>query len=363
LLWESDYPVRVFNVVAGRWTSKDGETSRIYYLPKHPYNVGSMLGALDGSRKYYSEWFGPYVWKELRMSEFPAVALYARGNPTNIFFSEGIGFLTKDHMETDIFFGLSAFAITAHEAAHQWWGHMMSPGNGPGGIVLAEGMASFSTLCLLEQMKGEAHRQALALFVEQFYGENRFVTTERPLSRTAQGRDADTTVVYDKGAWVFWMMRNLMGRDAMYQGLRSFITKYHRGPDHPVIEDFVAHMRSFAPDVSAYDEFVKQWFFEVSIPEYKFMQKPKKTAVQNGWEVRAILKNFGNAKMPIEVAVLKGDQLKDPKGFSKSLVTVTLGPGESKELLIQSNFEPERIVVDPDIQVLQLQRRAASIRF
>ena len=155
LVWESDYPVRVFNVLAGRWTSKDGKASRIYYHPEHSYNIDSMLSGLDGARKYYSEWFGPYVWRELRMNEFPALATYARGNPTNILFSEGIGFLTKDHMETDIFFGMSAFAITAHESAHQWWGHMLSPGNAPGGIVLTEGMASFATLCLLEQMKGE----------------------------------------------------------------------------------------------------------------------------------------------------------------------------------------------------------------
>jgi aminopeptidase N len=349
-------------VVAGRWKHKDGKTSRIYYLPGHPYNIDSMLSGLDGARKYYSEWFGSYVWHDLRMSEFPALALYARGNPTNIFFSEGIGFLTKDHMEQDIFFGLSAFAVTAHESAHQWWGHMLAPGNGPGGILLAEGMANFSTLCLLEQMKGERERQVSSEFMEQTYGEQRFVTTEHALAYTSQSRTADTTVVYDKGGWVFWMMRNLMGRDAMYSGLRSFITKYHRGPDHPVIEDFVAHMRPYAPDPAAYDAFVKQWFFEVKMPEYHYMEKPKKRAIQNGWEVQARIKNVGNATMPVEVAAVKGDRFQDGDKFRKSSSTITIGAGETKDVLIHCDFEPERIVVDPDVQVFQLQRNAATTR-
>ena len=54
-----------------------------------------MSEALDAARKYYSEWFGAFPWKELKISEFPALATYAQGFPTNITFSEGIGFLTK----------------------------------------------------------------------------------------------------------------------------------------------------------------------------------------------------------------------------------------------------------------------------
>jgi hypothetical protein len=40
---------------------------------------------------------------------------------------------------------------------------------------------------------------------------------------------------------------------------------------------------------------------------------------------------------------------------------VILGPGEEREVRISSAFEPEKIVVDPDVQVLQLRRKAAVI--
>ena len=53
-----------------------------------------MRECLDAARRYYSEWFYPYPWRELKLSEFPNLATYAQGFPTNITFSEGIGFLT-----------------------------------------------------------------------------------------------------------------------------------------------------------------------------------------------------------------------------------------------------------------------------
>jgi ABC-type transport system involved in multi-copper enzyme maturation permease subunit len=362
-VWKSDYPLRVFNIVAGKWAAKQGTASTVYYLPKHPYNIGSMVEALDGARQYYSEWFGPYPWKELRMSEFPGLSQYARGNPTNIFFSENLGFLTKDAMNERFAFGISPFGITAHEAAHQWWGHIVSPGEGPGAIVLAEGMAHFSTMCLIEKMKGEAQSQAFRRHIESYYGENRFVTSERPLLRTTGHRPTDSTVIYDKGAWVFWMMRHLLGEQRMNEGLRSFVRTWHGSLDHPVLEDFVAEMRTFAPDPQAYDAFVQQWFFQVAMPEFRYVSKPEKRSASRGWEVRARVKNVGNATMPVDVAATRGDRLADATGYAEARTQVTLAPEQEQDILLRCDFEPERLVVDPDLQVFQLQRNAARFRF
>jgi len=37
----------------------------------------------------------------------------------------------------------------AHEAAHQWWGNIVTPGKGPGGNVISEGLAEFSACMLM----------------------------------------------------------------------------------------------------------------------------------------------------------------------------------------------------------------------
>jgi ABC-2 type transport system permease protein len=120
---------------------------------------------------------------------------------------------------------------------------MLSAGDGPGGVVLAEGIANFATLCLIEKMLGEPQRQTISRQIEAYYAENRGVTSERPIAKSEFFRPGDVTVIYDKGGWVFWMMRNLLGRQQMYSGLTSFIKTWHSGLDHPLMEDFAAHMR------------------------------------------------------------------------------------------------------------------------
>jgi len=258
---------------------------------------------------------------------------------------------------------VSAFAITAHEAAHQWWGHMVSPGEGPGGIVLAEGMANYATLCLVQQVQGEKVRQTMAKQIEAYYGENRAVSSERPLSKSAFFRPGDVTVIYDKGSWAFWMMMNLLGRDQMFAGLTAFIQKWHPGPDHPVMEDFVSDMKPYARDPQTYDSFVRQWIFDVVMPEYRYMKKPEKIKKGNVWEVKALIKNVGNAGMPVDLAATSGNRFEDPNGYRESRDQMNLEPGEQREIVLHCDFEPDRLVVDPDINVFQLQRNAAIFRF
>src|SRR5262249_36570958 len=122
MVWKSDHPVRGFNVVAGRWDVQRGKGVAVYYHPKHRYNVPEMTRALEAAREHYAEWYGPYPWKELRLSEFPALAGYAQGLATNVVFDEGMMLSRRD---AD---GDAAFIITAHEAAHQWWGNRLLPG-------------------------------------------------------------------------------------------------------------------------------------------------------------------------------------------------------------------------------------------
>jgi hypothetical protein len=152
-----DHPVKLLNVVCGKWSEKRGNGTTIYYNPAHTYNVAEMSSTLDAARKWYSEWFLPYPWRELKLSEFPALAGYAQGFGTNITFSENIGFLTKNDDKTN-----ATFLVTAHEAAHQWWGNILTPANGPGGDFLSEGMSHFSTLLLFEQVKGPRARMEFA---------------------------------------------------------------------------------------------------------------------------------------------------------------------------------------------------------
>lgn len=361
LVWVTDYPVRVFNIAFGRWAEKRGKNGTvIYHHPEHTFNVDSMLEAMDGAREHFPRWFHPYPWRELRLNEFPNLDQYGRGNATNIFFSEGIGFLTQRTPDHD-----AAFWIAAHEAAHSWWGHVVQDGEGPGGIVMSEGTAQFATRLLIETLRGPQPSIGFAIRDELAYAEFRQPSDEKPLAQTYRFRPGDPVVIYNKGSWVMWMLMNHMGRERFFEGTRDYFKIYHNNPDHPVVHDFVAVMRRHAPDPAAFDDFARQWFFGIVVPEYQVSDAKK---VQRGgeWEVTVRVKNVGTGRMPVEVAATAGwrwgeDGRVSPE-YRDARVTLLLGAGEEKVARIRCPFEPERVVVDPDADVLQLERQAAAAR-
>jgi hypothetical protein len=67
--------------------------------------------------------------------------------------SESIGFIAKvnDKNPKDIDY---PFYVTAHEVAHQWWGHQLVGGNTRGASVLSETLAEYSALMVMKKSFG-----------------------------------------------------------------------------------------------------------------------------------------------------------------------------------------------------------------
>lgn len=359
--YRTDEPVMAFNVIAGRWAVKRGQGTALFYHAEHAYNVDEMVDAMNNARRWYGEWFGAFPWKELRVSEFPSLATYAQGFPTNISFSESIGFLTKSEPRTNL-----AFLVTAHEIAHQWWGNMLQPGRGPGANILSEGMSHFSTAMLIEQVKGFRHGLEFRKRIESRYGDNRFADAERKLYRVDGTRQGDNTVTYDKGGWVFWMLADRIGRENAFRGMREFIARFRGTEDHAVLQDFTGHMRGYAPDTAAYDDFVRQWFDTVVVAEYKVDSAVARRSADGHWETRTWVRNVGGASMPVDVAAARGERFPDDttraKGvaYAQSVTRVVIPAGTAQSVVVASDFQPEKVVVDPDVRVLQLRRKSAE---
>jgi aminopeptidase N len=232
-------------------------------------------------------------------------------------------------------------------------------------------MANFSTIMLMEQARGPQARIEFCKRIEDQYGERRQVDSERPMVRINERRAGDTTVMYDKGSWVFWMLQQLMGRDANLEGLQDFVATWSQSPDHPVLQDFVATMRPHAPDPDAFDAFVKQWLFDVVIPEYR-IESAESQAEGGGWVVTATVENVGSGRMPVEVAAAKGDRFVEQTeeqaaheiaafspDYRDARALIVLGAGEKTQVRLRCDFEPDRIEIDPDALVLQLKRKNA----
>ena len=360
VVWETSYPVRMFSVVAGRYDVIEGDGTAIYHHPGHHYNVEEMSASLEAARRYYSEWFHPFPWNELKLSETPVFFGGAQGFPTNIVFGEGMGFLTQRTPRSHL-----AFMVVAHEAAHQWWGNLLGPGRGPGGNFLSEGMSHYATALLHEQVYGDRYRIEFTRRIESTYVNRRRVDSERAMVKSSSG-------FYNKGAWVMWMLQQEMERDNILMGLRAFIAKYSQGRDHPVIQDMLAVLRDFAPDTVAFDAFAEQWFFDVVLPEYEVSEVTKELEGDE-WVVRGTVENVGTGRMRVQVGAVAGERWSDEdddgsrsvvaEGYRDARTEVVLGAGEAAEFVIRAAFEPERVVIDPDVLVLQSRREAAVFEF
>jgi ABC-2 type transport system permease protein len=86
----------------------------------------------------------------------------------------------------------------------------------------------------------------------------------------------------------------------------------------------------------------------------------------NGWDVHVKLRNDGTGKVPVAIAAVTGDRFdgkgKAVKGYRDARGSATIGKGESQEVVIHCDFQPESVVVDPDYMVLQLERRNATVK-
>jgi aminopeptidase N len=277
-----------------------------------------------------------------------------------------MGFLTRNTAQTD-----ATFLVTAHEAAHQWWGNILTPANGPNGDFLSEGAAHFSTMLLFAQVKGPRGRMEFAKGIEARYNDRRRPDDERPMYDVDGKRRYDNTVIYDRGGWVFWMLYDMLGHERAMAAYHNFFQTWSTSRDHPALQDFVAAMRPYAPDPAAYDAFVKQWFEDKVIPQYQ-VSEAKKTGHEGTFEVTCTVTNIGTGTMPVEVAATAGERWQKPAGkeadalytvdpkYRETRTSITLAAGEAKRVTLQCAFEPEKIVVDPDVRVLQLKRKQAT---
>ena len=230
----------------------------------------------------------------------------------------------------------------------------------------------FSTILLCEQVKGVRQRIEFCKRIEESYNENRRKDSEKPLVKIDGSRPGDNAVTYDKGGWVFWMLLQHMGRDNALKGIRAFIEQYRLNADHPVLQDFIATMRPYAPDATSYDAFVKQWFFEATVPEYRFSDGHLTEVADSSkdpkeWEATVHVENAGTGKMPVDIAAVKGERFSEDGAqspdYQETRQRIVLGPGEAKDVTIRCSFKPDRVIVDPDALVLQLQRKLAIVRF
>jgi hypothetical protein len=231
--------------------------------------------------------------------------------------------------------------FVAHEIAHQWWGH---------GV----GWQNYH-----EQWLSEGFAQYFAaLYAEKYRGADVFQSVLRRMRRTAIDQSAQgpvhlgyrvghiksdgrafRAIVYNKGAVALHMLRQLVGDDAFFRGIRRF---YASSRFKKVgTEDF----RAAIEEESGWtlERFFERWIYSAALPRIAFTYRVDPSA------------SGGRALLRFEQS---GDVFDIP-----ALVTLEYADGRSKDVLVRIDDRSVELPVplDGPLRSASISRRDVSL--
>jgi ABC-2 type transport system permease protein len=278
----------------------------IYYQPGHEFNLDSMLAATQAALSYNSRRFGPYQYRQFRIIEFPRYASFAQSFPNTIPYSEAIGFIARVDPEDpkDIDY---PYYVTAHEAAHQWWGHQVMGGDVQGGSMLVETLAQYSALMVMRDKVGPAKmRKFLAYELNRYLlGRATEQKKELPLSRV----EDQAYIHYAKGSLAMYALADYLGEDRLNQAIRTFRDAHaFKGPPYPSSSELVADIRAVAP------------------PEMQYLVDDlfERIVIYDNHAVSASAKPLAGGKYEVSVKVIAKKRVADELGKERDVALADL---------------------------------------
>lgn len=251
----------------------------VYYHPAHAYNVDRMMKAMKLALQMFGERFSPYQFRQARVLEFPAYAAFAQSFANTIPYSEDIGFLFHhtDPNKIDM-----VTYVTAHEIAHQWWGHQLLPANQQGAAMLVESLAQYSALLVMEQMYGhEQVRKFLKYELDRYLRDRGTEAVEElPLARVEE----QGYIHYRKATVVMYGLRDAMGEAVVDRALRKLLQQYaFKGAPYPNTRDFITLLRAEAGP--QYDQLITDLLEKITLYDLKTTQASATKRVDGKYEL------------------------------------------------------------------------------
>jgi len=245
--YEMDAPIWPFaSFTSARYAVERGTWNdvaiEVYYHPPHRYNVERMIEATRTSLDYFTREFSPYQYRQFRILEFPAYARFAQAFPNTIPYSEAIGFVADLSDPNDIDY---VFYVTAHELAHQWWGHQVMGRYAQGMTLLVETLAQYSALMVMEHAYGPDKMRRFLRYELDNYLANRGgeQIEEQPL-RLVENQGY---VHYRKGSLAMYALKDAIGESAVNRALRAFLERFaFKEAPFPLSGDLIDEFRAVA---------------------------------------------------------------------------------------------------------------------
>jgi ABC-2 type transport system permease protein len=344
---------KFFSYVSGEYAVKrdtwNGVELEIYYLPSHIYDLDKMTGASKAGLNYYTLNYGPYQFGQFRIIEFPRYRSFAQSFPNTVPYSEAVGFISRLVRPDDIDM---AWFGTAHELAHQWWGHQVVGGYEKGANIMAESLAEYSALRVMQHKYGDD--QMRRFLKHELDGYLRGRTSEARHEPPLVLVQSEGYVAYQKGSMVFYALSDAIGEDKLNAALKEFLDKWKfAGPPYPDTRDLVASLRKQTPPELQY--MITDMFENITLYDNKAVTANVQPTADNKFKVTLVVDarkmrangDGAETQIPIhdliEVGVFKGKKdSEQPLHTEKVWITQ---PRTTFTFIV--NEPPTRAAIDP----------------
>lgn len=244
----------------------------------------------------------------------------------------------------------NATGIVAHEIAHQWFGDAVTESDWDD-AWLSEGFATYFTLLYTEHYEG---RDAFVLELQR--ARVTALAAEKRLNEPVVHNNIDDldgvipNLVYQKGAWVLHMLRQQVGTETFWTGIRAYYRQHRDG--NASSDD----LRRAMEEASGQD---LTWFFE------QWLHRNLSPALTGTWSYDAATKQLvieltqaqtgSPYRLPLEVGVVL-----DSVGTTMRVTKVEMTKA-TQRITIPAADVPRDVVLDPNTWLLmdppQLMRR------
>ncbi len=326
--WDFPHPAGNIYLVGGRYViSEDTYNNIAIYTYFFSEDTGLSKSYIDYSKKYlefYERLFGKYPFQKFAVVE--NILPTGFGMPSYTLLGQTVlrlSFMVKTSL--------------GHEIAHNWWGNYVYPDNDTGNW--SEGLTTYVADYFYDEMEGKGSLYRNQLLRD--YANSVTHTNEYPLTQFAwRENTADRAIGYGKGAYVFHMLRMMLGDKDFYKGLRDVIAV--KGFRITSWNDF----RDSFWNVSGSDLrwFFRQWVEEKGAPEIT-LGDIKVSSGDTGYVIRAEIIQKDKPYeiyLPVSVETADGSQIYN-HWIRKSVNIIE----------IKVSSKPISITIDPDYDIFR----------
>jgi hypothetical protein len=290
-------------------------------LPGHEAGAATYSNALEPATKFVSEWFGqPSV--PVTIADF--------ADPNSAPFESGTLLMASMAAEDSKLAGINL----VHELVHS-----ALPSSRP---WVYEGLAHFAEAMYRQQQGG---RQAAL----DFLGLHRaaFLDSEKEVSAAPQksvgqplASTFDETYYRSKAAYVWWMLRDMVGDDVLKQSIRKYRAEDDTVKDPKYVERLIESAAK--RDLSwFFDDWVYQ---DRGLPDFHVQSVHPWKTEKGAQIVTVTLENLGNAgaEVPFKILFEGGEITKRIEVRAKATATTRVEvPGTASEVVINDGSVPE----------------------